>query len=229
MEQHDAIRLDTISVVADVNEELKATGADLDMILVGTSFYTGSAALKKTKEVNELVAALAAVGVSEKDVHLQSVSAAAASAGVLKKSSSARYHLRVHCEGLEQVGEAIGVITAQKNTELQPIRWRYPGLDGLHDRLLDTATRLAHDRARRIAAHLGIRLAGVHRFDEKLIDPEQQNEAALDALRTMDCSIDRTRGVPLEIAVSHLKEVRLRVEVDYYVSDYVGPPPTLPA
>ena len=229
MEHRDATPMDVISVSAEAKEELRASSADLYVAIVGESFFTGSAALKKTKEVHELVAALKAAGVDEKDVHLQSVRAVA-STGILRKSSSARYHLRVHCTGLETVGEAVGAITAQKNTDLRPIVWRYAEGDGVRDRLLDAATRTAHDRARRIAANLGIRLAGVHRFAETFHDPEQYagDPFALEAMassirrRTIDKVIDLDEMGDPGMSVSHLKDVRLRVEVDYYVSDYLS-------
>lgn len=225
----DVVRLDTITVTADVKEELRASMADLYVNIVGSSFFTGSMALKKTKEVNELVAALAAAGVGEGDVYLESIRAAAASGGVLRKNSSARYRLRVRCATLEVVGEAIGAITAQKNAELDPIVWRYPNAEGVGDRLLDAATRLAHERAKRIAAHLGISLTGVRNFDAKMSDPERAFDPFAHVSRghTLDKTMDRSAGT-LDMVVSHVKEVRLRVEVDYYVAGYngnVAPPP----
>jgi uncharacterized protein YggE len=224
------IRLDLISVSADVSEEVSATSADLFVAIVGQSFFTGSAALEKTKEVNDLVVALGIAGVPQRDVHLQSVRATNA-AGILRKSSAAKYHLRVHCPTLEVVGEAIGAITSQKNADLRPIVWRYPDADGLHDRLLDVATRRAHDRARRIANNLGIRLAGVHRYDEKFADPEAlalQNPFIAHPFALHRATIDKTMDITLSeredlgMNVSHIKEVRLRAEIDYYVSDYFG-------
>ena len=223
------VRLDLISVATEVREELSATAADLYVSVVGESFFTGSAAMTKTREVNDLLAALAAAGIGERDVHLQSVRAFT-STGRLRKSSAAKYYLRVHCPTLETVSEAMAAIMSQKNTDLRPIVWRYPDAAGLHDRLLDVATRKVHERAKRIVANLGIRLAGVHRYDEKYFDPEANRGdpfageylggpgATID--KTMDQTIDRL-GEELGMTVSHLKEVRLRVEVDYYVSDYV--------
>lgn len=230
MSQEAPVRLDLISVSAEVREELAASSADLFVSIVGQSFFTGSAALEKTKEVNDLVVALSSAGIAPKDIHLQSVRATTSS-GVLRKSSAAKYQLRIHCQTLESVGEAIGAITSQKNTDLRPIVWRYPDNDGVHDRLLNVATKRAHERARRIADNLGIRLAGVHRYVEEFADPEavRRNPFVEGTLAEVgmgiDKTIDRLRAEDREdlgMAVSHVKEVRLRVEIDYYVSDYFG-------
>ena len=220
---------DLITVAIEEREELAATAADLYVSIVGESFFTGSAALKKTREVNDLVTALGAAGVAERDVQLQSVRATTAT-GILRKSSSARYHLRVHCPNLELVGEAVGVITAQKNTDLSPIVWEYADAADVRARLLDRATTRAHETARRIAANLGTRLAGVHRFDERYHDPEDRHgdlNAETDAMfrrKSRRNAID-FEEVPeaLGMNVSHRKLVRLRVEVDYHVSGYAGP------
>jgi uncharacterized protein YggE len=228
MSNEAPIRLDLISVSAEVSEELAASAADLFVSIVGQSFFTGSAALEKTKEVNDLVVALSSAGIAAKDIQLQSVRATTSS-GVLRKSSAATYQLRIHCQTLESVGEAIGAITSQKNTDLRPIVWRYPDNDGVHDRLLNLATQRAHERARRIADNLGIRLAGVHRYVEEFADPESMRrnpfvEGATAGVRArIDKTIDRLEDrEELGMAVSHLKEARLRVEIDYYVSDYFG-------
>ncbi len=93
----DVVRLDTITVTADVKEELRASMADLYVNIVGSSFFTGSMALKKTKEVNELVTAAAAAG-SGRGTSTSSPSAAAASAGVLRRNSSAIPPSRALCD-----------------------------------------------------------------------------------------------------------------------------------
>ena len=69
---------------------------DLHVTVKGSSVVSGDAALKKAKEVNQLVEALISLGVKEDAVKLQGVNIETSS-GVLVKSSSASYRLRIRC------------------------------------------------------------------------------------------------------------------------------------
>ena len=85
---------DTIRVSVDSREEAQATRADLFVNVKGSSLVSGNEALKKAKEVSQLVEALTSFGLSPEAIHLQGVHIETSS-GVLLKSSSATYRLKI--------------------------------------------------------------------------------------------------------------------------------------
>ncbi len=174
-------RPDLLRVVITREDELEASHADLRVTVRGSSLVTGSAALTKAREVAALVSALGGIGVPEGSIRVEDV-AVQVESGLLTKSSSATYTLKIRCAKLESLADVLGVITSQKNVQLGHIDWGYPESDDLRTRaLVDCATR-ATERARRIADALGVKLLGVHRFGE----PELQAGVARDSHRRAD-------------------------------------------
>src|SRR5262245_26538768 len=116
---------DTLKVSAAHKEEISANRADLFVTVRGSSLVSGDAAMKKAKEVNQLVEALTNLGLSSEAIHLQGVHIETSS-GALLKSSSATYRLRIQCEKLDQLAELLDAIASQKNALLERIEWKYP-------------------------------------------------------------------------------------------------------
>ena len=105
---------DTIKVSALQREEISANRADLFVTVRGSSLVSGDQAMKKAKEVSQLVDALTSFGLSPDAIQLQGVHIETAT-GTLLKSSSAIYRLKVRCEKLDQLAEIIDIIGEQKN------------------------------------------------------------------------------------------------------------------
>lgn len=211
--------LDLIAVEVVREEELSADRADLFLTIQGFSLVTGNQALKRAKEVAQLVAALTPQGVPEQDIHLEGVSVEMT--GGIVKTSQATYHLRVRCARLEILGDILGVIASQKNISLKEIVWGYEDGKDERDRWLEGCAVWAHEKAKRIASGLGVKLAGVHSFSEKRSD----KEAADTESRHVDASMQfarRRAEYDLGLEVSHKKRVRLQVQVEYRVSGYEG-------
>src|ERR1051325_3106211 len=93
---------DTIKVSALHREEIFASHANLYVTVKGSSLVSGNEAMKKAKEVSQLVEALTQFGLSSDTIQLQGVRLEASS-GALLKSSSAMYHLKVKTQKLEQL------------------------------------------------------------------------------------------------------------------------------
>src|SRR5215211_4186284 len=93
---------DTIKVSAFHKEEIFASHAHLYVTVKGSSIVSGNEAMKKAKEVNQLVEALTKFGLNLDAIHLQGVRIEAAS-GALLKSYSAVYSLKIKAEKLEQL------------------------------------------------------------------------------------------------------------------------------
>ena len=221
----DAHDRDLIQVVMTHETEIEADHADLYVTVQGSSLVTGAAALGKAREVAQLVAGLATVGVNEADIGVESISALVES-GLILKTSSATYTLKVRCTKLESLADLLGVITSQKNADLGRIEWGYPDSDGIRTAwLVDCATR-ATVRAKALADALGVKLLGVHRFaePEATVTPvafggyePPRAGAPVAAMRSRMSSAD------LGLSVTHKKKVVVRAVVDFRVGPFTSP------
>lgn len=216
---HDAdVRPDLLRVVVTHEDELAASYADLRVTVRGSSLVTGNAALSKAREVAVLVQALAVVGVPETSIRVEDI-AVQVESGLLTKSSSATYILKIRCAKLDSLADVLGAITSQKNVQLGNIEWGYAEPDDLRTRwLVDCATR-ATERARRIADALGVKLLGVHQFGE----PDVEVAATRDyESRSPGLGMMRARmtAADLGLSVSHSKKVAVRVRVEFRIAPY---------
>ena len=87
---------DTIKISVQEREEIHADHADLFVTVKGSSAFAGDEALKKAREVHQLVNELMRLGISSDDIHLQGIFIETG-AGTLFKSSSATYRLKIRC------------------------------------------------------------------------------------------------------------------------------------
>lgn len=221
---------DTITITVSEEKEIAADRADLLVTVRGSSLFTGETALSKAREVAQMVSELRELGVEDADIHLESVHADVTS-GMLGKSSSATYSLKIHSERLDRLADMLGVITSQKNTKLKSIVWGYPENEERDD-WLDACIRKANGKARRIADALGVRLTGIRRFYEGFTDQEgrvfpQSPPVAAGADYDMFHRPAMSRAAPVRVtseelgtAVSHSKTVQLSVTIDYHISRF---------
>src|SRR5687767_6103278 len=159
---------DTIKVSASHREEIFASHANLFVTVKGSSVVSGNEAMKKAKEVNQLVEALTRFGLSPDAVQLQGVRIETAS-GVLLKSSSAIYRLKIRCEKLDQLADLLDITASQKNATLERIEWKYPE-ESAQERGLESAIAIGKAKAEKIAAAMGVKLLGVYDFLENTFD-----------------------------------------------------------
>ena len=210
---------DTIKVTAFHREEVSATHADLHVTVKGSSVVSGDAALKKAKEVNQLVEALVSLGVKEDAVKLQGVNIETSS-GVLVKSSSASYRLKIRCEKLDQFAEMLDVIALQKNVSLDRVEWKYDD-DAARERGLNLAIENAKRKAQLVADSLGVKLLGIYVFTEDAMD----QEAPMPTFFQQSAAKPRGAGVmmaepSLGMDIQHSKTIHVNVEVWYRVSAF---------
>jgi uncharacterized protein YggE len=90
---------DTITIAVTRSEEIAADKVAVQVTVKGTSLVTGNAALKKAKEVNQLVVALHSIGLKDEDISLQGIYTESSS-GILGRSTSASYQVRIQCNTL---------------------------------------------------------------------------------------------------------------------------------
>jgi uncharacterized protein YggE len=209
---------DTIKVSAFHREEIFASHANLYVTVKGSSLVSGNEAMKKAREVSQLVEALTRFGLSPDAIHLQGVRLETSS-GALLKSSSAIYHLKVKTEKLDQLAGLLDIIAEQKNTSLERIEWRYPE-DEARDQGLEAAIAKGKAKAEKVAAAMGVKLLGVYDFMENTYDEERPPMP----FQAMEMSMKSRAAVAdqpsLNMEVQHSKTIHVNVDIWYRVSSF---------
>jgi len=209
---------DTIKISASHREEIYANRADLFVTVKGSSVVSGDQALKKAKEVSQLVDALVSFGLSPEAIHLQGVHIETSS-GVLLKSSSATYRLKVKCEQLDQLAEMLDIIASQKNAAIERIGWKYPE-DAARERGMETTLTKAKSKADKVARSLGVKLLGVYDFIENIYDEEMPFPQFAAQAMPMKA---RSAAMPepnLGMEIQHSKTINVSVDIWYRVSAF---------
>ena len=209
---------DTIKVTAFHREEIFASHANLYVTVKGSSVIVGDQAMKKAKEVSQLVEALTSYGLRSEAVQLLGVHIETAS-GALLKSSSAMYRLRVRVEKLDQLPEILDLIASQKNATLERIEWKYPE-EAAQESALEAAIVKGKAKAAKVAGAMGVKLLGVYDFVENTFDEEAQvafrSQAAMVKTRALTASVEPSLGMDIQ----HSKIVQVNVEIWYRVSSF---------
>ena len=208
---------DTIKISTSHREEILASHADLYVTVKGSSVVSGNEAMKKAKEVSQLVDELTRFGIPAGNIHLQGVRVETSS-GALLKSSSASYRLRIRCDALDQIAELLDIITSQKNAALDRLDWKYPE-DEARERGLESALAKAKSKADKIAASLGVKLLGVYDFIENSFDEEPPIMFQPQAMM-MKSRAPAPAEPSLGMDVQHSKMINVNVEIWYRVSAF---------
>jgi uncharacterized protein YggE len=210
---------DTIKVTAMQREEIFASHANLYATVKGSSVVSGNEAMKKAKEVSQLVEALISFGLSPEAIQLLGVHIETAS-GVLLKSSSATYRLRIKVEKLEQIAELLDILASQKNATLERIEWKYPE-ESAREQALESAIAKGKAKAAKIAAAMGVKLLGVYDFIENTFDEELPAPFYPQAAMMKTRAITSVSAEPnLGMDIQHSKTVQVNVEIWYRVSSF---------
>jgi uncharacterized protein YggE len=207
---------DTIKVSTTYKEEISATHADLHVTVKGSSLVSGNEAMKKAKEVNQLVEALTSFKVKEEAIKLQGVHLETES-GVLLKSSSAMYRLNIRCEDLNQFAGMLDVISSQKNATLERVEWKY-NEDEVRNKMLKVAIEKAKTKAEQVASSLNVKLLGVYDFIENIYDEETlvfQPQAMM--MKPRAASAD---APSLGMDIQHTKTIHVNIDIWYRVSAF---------
>jgi uncharacterized protein YggE len=209
---------DTIKVSAFHKEEIFASHANLYVTVKGSSLVSGNEAMKKAREVSQLVEALTRFGLSPDAIHLQGVRLETAS-GALLKSSSAIYHLKVKTERLDQLTGLLDIIAGQKNASLDRIEWKYPE-DEARERGLESAIARGKAKAEKVAAAMGVKLLGVYDFMENTYDEERPPmpfQAMEVGLKSRAAAAEQPS---LDMEIQHSKTIHVNVDIWYRVSSF---------
>jgi uncharacterized protein YggE len=209
---------DTIKVSAFHKEEIFASHANLYVTVKGSSLVSGNEAMKKAREVSQLVEALTRFGLSPDSIHLQGVRIET-STGTLLKSSSAIYHLKVKTEKLDQLPGLLDILAEQKNASLERIEWKYPEEEA-RERGLESAITKGKAKADKVAAAMGVKLLGVYDFMENTYDEERPPMPFQAMEMSMKSRAAMADQPSLEMDVQHSKTIHVNVDIWYRVSSF---------
>ena len=210
---------DTIKVSASHREEIFASHANLYVTVKGSSIVGGNEAMKKAKEVSQLVEALTRFGLSPDAVQLLGVHIETSS-GALLKSSSATYRLRVHLRNLDSLTEILDIIASQKNATLERIEWKYPEEEA-QEHGLETAIAKGKAKAEKVAAAMGVKLLGVYEFMENTFDEERPPMPFQAMEMNMKSGAVAVADQPsLNMDIQHSKTIHVNIDIWYRVSSF---------
>src|SRR5574339_634550 len=204
---------DTIKVTAFHREEIFASHANLYVTVRGSSVVSGDEAMKKAREVSQLVEALTGFGLGSEAIQLLGVHIESAG-GALLRSSSATYRLRVRLDNLDRLAELLDIVASQKYAALERIEWKYPE-DEARERGLEAAIEKGKAKAEKVAASMGINLLGVYDFMENTFDEERPPMP----FQAMEMSMKSRAPVPdqpsLNMDIQHSKNIHVNVDIWY--------------
>lgn len=205
---------DTIKVSSAVKEDIHATHADLHVTVKGSSLVSGSEAMKKAREVNQLLEALIQAGIKEEAVTLQGVNVSTSTGAVLKSSISS-YRLKIRCDDLSKFADILDVIASQKNAALTQTEWKYSE-DEARERLLLSAMEKVKAKAARMTQTLGVKLLGVYDLLETIYDAETAFQYQSQSLSVARSAAEQ--GPSLGMDIQHTKTLHVNVDIWYRVS-----------
>ena len=209
---------DTIKVSAFHKEEIFASHANLYVTVKGSSVVSGNEAMKKAREVSQLVEELTRFGLSPDAVQLQGVHIETAS-GTLLKSSSAIYRLKIETDTVDQIARILAIIADQKNATLERIEWKYAE-DEARERGLEAAIAGGKTKAEKVAASLGVRLLGVYDFMENAFDEERPPMPFQAMEMSMKARSAASAEPSLNMDIQHGKIIQVHVDIWYRVSAF---------
>lgn len=208
----------TIAVNIELKEEVLANRVNLFVDVRGSSFVSGRTALKKAKEVRSIVEGLAQIGVTEENIQLMSVQAEVSS-GMLTKSSSAKYSLKILVADLDALADVLGVILEAKNASVNSLEWLYDDYEKVHNAMLEEAIARAERRIAVMCQSLQHEKVAVYTMTENLrtndhdryMMPRVASPAAMRAVAEPMTKED------LGLDITHSKTISLEVHIEYHV------------
>ncbi|CAM4434932.1 SIMPL domain-containing protein [Corallococcus exiguus] len=222
MPERAATESGIIVVELSAEHELEADHVDAVVDVKASSFFTGNAAFANAKEVAALVRLMEDLGVQASAFTLQSVQAETQE-GLLTRSSSALYTVRIRLVDMGRVGDVLAALSGMKQATLRELKWGYTHEPEARQDWLEALARESVKKARRVAAGLGVTVAGLHRFSERTWESRAfgnhggayggGNEDVMPMAPSGSYSVKRTAS--LGFPVSHRKKVHVMATAEF--------------
>lgn len=224
MPEQAAAESGLIVVELSAEHELEADHVDAVVEVKASSFFTGNAAFTNAREVASLVRAMEDLGVPASAFTLQSVQAETTE-GLLTRSSSALYSVRIRLVDMARVGDVLAALSGQKQATLRELRWGYTHEPEARQDWLESLARESVKKARRVAAGLGVTLAGLHRFSERTWESQAfgargggyggGSEDVMPMAPSGSYKLKGTATASLGFPVSHRKKVHVMATAEF--------------
>ncbi len=214
-------KADTISVVTSHREEMRAQQAEIYLSAMASMLFTGDVALKKCKEVAQLISLLTAAGVKEEEITLRGIQAERNSP-IIGRANTATYLLRVCCPDLERLPDILGVTTSQRTVAMDQLVWKFGDDAEMRSQWLANCLAEARRKADQMAAALGVKVLGVHSCNEKWNEPpDDQKRVAFGSGRApISAKAVGERNGEVGFPLVTTKQLELTIEAEFRVSPY---------
>ncbi|MBN8228646.1 SIMPL domain-containing protein [Corallococcus macrosporus] len=224
MPERAATESGIIVVELSAEHELEADHVDAVVEVKASSFFTGNAAFTNAREVAALVGRMAELGVQDSAFTLQSVQAETTE-GLLTRSSSALYSVRIRLVDMGRVGDVLAALSGLKQATLRELRWGYTHEPEARQDWLEALARESVKKARRVAAGLGVTLGGLHRFSERTWESQAfgargggyggGSEDVMPMAPSGSYGLKQPRAVAMGFPVSHRKKVHVMATAEF--------------
>jgi len=144
--------------------DARARTAAVHVTLTASKLFSGRAALTKSEELRRLVGALREHGIPEDAISLEGASLDV-STGLFSRSSSVTYRVRIQVANLDLIAAVLETIADAKQATLTHITRDHSG--NTTESLLAECAARAADKAKRLAASLGVTLGAAHEVREE--------------------------------------------------------------
>lgn len=179
--------------------------------------FSGMKTFKKADEVQSLIKALQADGISEEDVSVVNVQLETDNFAKIK-SSACRFTLVIRKVPAELLSSVLATLAAQKQANMKFLLWQFSTLASEIETLRSEVIQQARTKAASTAAALGVSLLGVYSFDEKIHEPDSGSGAG-DLLHHRNVKAKRAKmPQQLGFTLSYSAELTLTVQATFRVS-----------
>jgi len=202
-----------LRVSVDQLVRISASSARVHASVHGSSLVSTGTAGRKAAEVRDLVAALAARGISEDAVEVAGVRLATREGRILH-SQSVEIQLVISAAS-EQLPDVLGVLADRPGVEVEHLEWVYDEFEASITAAAEAMTK-ARRKADAIAAAAGLQITGIADVSDSWSMPQPRPEMA-DA-RMMYAG--RAEAAPLDLGVdlNSSTELSTHLSVDFQLS-----------
>lgn len=216
---------DTITIYSEAEQEIDADGANLDVIVEGSSTFSGDEALCQAAEVKALVDALKTIGIEERQVKLRSVYVKTHNFAIVQ-SSSANYRLTIKKIGVDQLPQVLAIASEMKHVTVSKLVWQYSTRTDVARELRSEALRKAMREASEDAATIGVQLLGLQsvknrgeshdrRYDPEMVDYMQSDVDLVGFAKS------KGRAQPVDLSLGNSMTERVPLECVFRISEFV--------
>lgn len=152
---------DRISLEITKKTEVLPLYAILEVTIEGEASFSRNESYRKAREVTAFTEALKQTDYEGENVSLENV-VIKTNTGVLTKSSSARFELKLDKLPLALLSDVLSVIAAQKNISINSINYEYGELESEKAVLMEKACLAAKEEGKRVCSLYGVELIGIY-------------------------------------------------------------------